>query len=204
MAEQRLSDDPHWLAALRAQDRQAFTRMVGTYHQSMLALARSLVGDAANDIVQESWLSAYGALPSFEGNSTIKTWLLRITTNQALSHLRSNQRKREVTGVDDGLDERFDDAGRWRRPPAPWHHDSPEALVLSDELGELLDQAVNGLPALQKAVLQLREGDNLAVAEICKILDISSSNVYVLLHRARVRLWAVIDAYQGSGNHVAV
>lgn len=194
-------EDQSWLAALRTQDTLAFTRLVRTYHSSMLRFAQSLVGDAANDVVQESWLSAFQALPKFEGRSTLKTWLLRITSNQAINHLRANKHLLNLSDLEDDLAGRFDANGRWREPPVPWTQDTPEALLVSDELGDLIERSIKALPPLQGAVLRLREIEAVPAADVCKILEITPSNLYVLLHRARTRVWSVIDGYQRTGNH---
>ncbi|HYW92824.1 MAG TPA: sigma-70 family RNA polymerase sigma factor [Gammaproteobacteria bacterium] len=192
--------DPEWLGALRRQDKAAFTRLVRTYQTSMMALARSLVGrDAAGDVVQDSWISAYRALPAFEGRSSIRTWLLRITGNRAISHLRTRGRLiNETDLLEPDVTARFGDNGRWREPPVPWSEDTPEGLLASEQLRQALDAGLETMPPLQRTVLQLRETENLSSDQICKILDISASNLYVLLHRARTRLWSIVDAHQRS------
>lgn len=199
--ETGVDEDPSWLAALRTQDEQACARLVRTYHSSMLRLARAMVGHAANDVVQASWLHAFQALPKFAGRSTIKTWLLRITRNEAIEHLRSSRHVLDASTLEDELDRRFDADGRWSEPPVPWTQDTPEALVFGEELRELIETTVAALPPLQRAVIQLREVEALPATDVCKILDITPSNLYVLLHRARTRLWSVIDAYQRAGHH---
>ncbi len=190
--------DPDWLAALRRQDEAAFTRLVRTYQAGMLALARSLVGpDAARDVVQESWIHAYQALPAFQSRSSIRTWLFRITGNRAISHLRAGGRL--VPGselLDPEVTARFDARGRWAQPPVPWSQDTPEGLLASEELRQALAAGLEALPPMQRTALHLREVEDLAAAEICKILEISASNLYVLLHRARTRLWSIVDAHQ--------
>jgi len=192
--------DPEWLGALRRQDKAAFTRLVRTYQTSMVSLARSLVGrDAAGDVVQDSWISAYRALPAFEGRSTVRTWLLRITGNRAISHLRAGGRLiNESDLLDPDVAARFTDEGRWREPPVPWTEETPEGLLASEELRRALEAGLESLPPMQRTVLRLREVEDLSSEEICKILEISASNLYVLLHRARTRLWSIIDAYQRS------
>jgi len=197
--------DPEWIAALRARDRAAFTQLVERYHAGMMSLARSLVGDAAADVVQDSWISAFRALPDFRGHSSLKTWLLRITANRAISHLRSRGVAAGESAPDGApLDQRFDESGRWGQPPFPWSLDTPDALLASAELRETIARTVDALPPLQRSVLRLREAEGLDRDEICKILDISTSNLHVLLHRARVRLWRAIEAYQRSGDDAQV
>ena len=192
------------LPKLRNGDKASFNRLVEAYYGPMLALARSIVGEAiADEVVQEAWLSVYKALAKFEGRSSLKTWILRITANEAKSRLRRESRKLSLEAISGGdtdiLPGRFQDDGHWSIPPTSWHDESPDALLTNQEMGDCIELTLNRLPELQQAVFNLKELDNHSFDEICNILEISASNARVLLHRARVSLYGKIEHFQESG-----
>ena len=152
---------------------------------------------------QDAWLAAVRGLDGFQGRSSLKTWLLTITANTAKSRLR--QVRREVF-LDDlpgphGTvdDQRFAADGHWSQPPHAWHEDSPEALLAEGELRDCLDKTLNGLSELQRSVLTLRERQGLELEEIRDLLDITLSNVRVLLHRARLKVFATLEHFEETG-----
>jgi RNA polymerase sigma-70 factor (ECF subfamily) len=162
----------------------------------MVRLARSIVGAArAEEVVQEAWIKVLAALPTFELRSSLRVWLMRILRNEAISLLRKDRRSPE-TETDDALDDRFAPDGSWRTPPAIWSLDTPEALLASKEMQDVLNRALEALPELQRTVLTLKDIEDLSFDEICNVLEISASNARVLLHRARRRLWAAVDIHQ--------
>ena len=97
------------------------------------------------------------------------------------------------------MDARFDSKGDWQKTRLEWDCDSPEALLSSDELRDCIDDMIATLPDLQSATLNLRERQGYSLVEICDILDVSESNVRVLLHRARNRVFRCIEHFQDSG-----
>lgn len=192
------------LPQLQRQDDTSFNRLVRLYSGVMLSLARSIVGDAiADEVVQEAWLSAYRALPKFEGRSSLKTWLLRITANQARTRLRKENRSVAMDALSPGgegvLQGRFAEDGHWRIPPSGWHDDSPEALLTRREMGDCIELTMARLPDLQQSVFVLKDLEQYGFDEICNILEISASNARVLLHRARLSLFGKIEHFQESG-----
>ncbi|AOU97969.1 hypothetical protein BI364_08325 [Acidihalobacter yilgarnensis] len=197
-----LEENFHWLESLRRQDKSAFTQLVRKYHANVLRLAQSIVGvDSAQDVAQDVWLSVYRSLSGFEGRASLKTWILRIASHRAIDYLRANNKELDAGDWNEDLPGRFDEDGNWLNPPMPWTADTPEALLLSDELQRVIESTIQALPPLQGAVLRLHEIEDQSVDDICKILDISASNYYVLLHRAKTRLWNAIEAYQRFGHH---
>ncbi|MCB1836668.1 MAG: RNA polymerase subunit sigma-70, partial [Alcanivoracaceae bacterium] len=77
-------EDADFIAALKAGDEQAFSRLVRHHHRVLLAVARGLVGESeAEEVVQLAWIKAHRALPTFEGRSALRTWLSRIVMNEA-------------------------------------------------------------------------------------------------------------------------
>ncbi len=170
----------------------------------MLGLARSIVGMAiADEVVQEAWLSVYKALPKFEGRSSLKTWILRITANEAKSRLRRESRHLSLEAISGGETDvmagRFQNNGHWSLPPSAWHDDGPDALLTNVEMGDCIEHSLSRLPALQQAVFTLKELEGYSFEALCNILEISASNARVLLHRARISLYAKIEHFQESG-----
>jgi len=198
------ADDSELLSRLLAGDQQAFRTLVATYQGAMRAVAIAIVGAAhADEVVQDAWLAAVRNLDGFQGRASLKTWLLTITANTAKSRLRKVRRD---VSLDDlpaphgSLDEtRFAADGHWSPAPLAWHEDSPEALLDEDELRQCLEKTLLSLSELQRSVLLLRECQGLELEEICNLLEVSLSNVRVLLHRARLKVFATVEHFEETG-----
>ncbi|MBL6690391.1 MAG: RNA polymerase sigma factor [Pseudomonadales bacterium] len=182
----------------------AFRAAIKQYQVSMIYLARNLVGDKiADEVVQKAWFSAMKAIPRFEKRSSLKTWLLRIVANEGKTRLRKENRMTSLealTEADPAFATRFDDTGHWETGPAQWDADSPDELMTRDELKACMDQLIEALPEMQGATLNLRERQGYSLKEICNILEVSESNVRVLLHRARTRLFRCIENFEQTGD----
>lgn len=196
--------DDRLIKRLLGGEQRAFTELVKTYQSPMRAVAYAIVGAShADEIVQDAWLAVVRNLAKFEGRASLKTWLLTITANTAKSKLR--QIKREVSldslpgGHDFNPDQRYAEDGHWSKPPQNWEQDTPEALLSQEELRECLDKTLASLNEVQKSVLMLRERQGLELDEICNLLDISASNVRVLLHRARLKVFATLEHFEETG-----
>lgn len=198
------ADDTELLKRLLAGEQQAFRELVSTYQGAMRAVAYVIVGSRhADEAVQDAWLSVVRNIGGFESRSSLKTWLLTITANAAKNRYKQN--RREVL-LDDlpsphGTidDDRFSADGHWLLAPLAWHQDTPEALLAENELRECLEHTLLSLPQLQSSVLVLRERQGLALEEICNLLDISLSNVRVLVHRARLKVFATVEHFEETG-----
>ena len=198
------ADDTELLKRLLAGEQQAFRELVSTYQGAMRAVAYAIVGSRhADEAVQDAWLSVVRNIGGFESRSSLKTWLLTITANAAKNRYKQN--RREVL-LDDlpsphGTidDDRFSADGHWLLAPLAWHQDTPEALLAENELRECLEHTLLSLPQLQSSVLVLRERQGLALEEICNLLDISLSNVRVLVHRARLKVFATVAHFEETG-----
>ena len=169
----------------------------------MKHLAISLTGNSiADEVVQEAWVSAMRGLPKFERRSSLKTWLLRIVANEAKTRLRKENRMVSLdamTAEDSDMSDRFNNTGHWEKTPNQWDTDSPEGILATAELQACINELIENLPDMQSATLSLRENQGHSLAEICNILDVSESNVRVLLHRARNRLFCCIEHFQETG-----
>ncbi|KAF0810264.1 rna polymerase sigma-e factor [Alcanivorax sp. S71-1-4] len=192
-----------WLAQLKGGDQAAFSALVRRHHRALIALARAMVGENdAEEMVQRAWLKAYGAVASFEGRASLRTWLSRIVINEGRMWLRKQGREVSLESLPETVDPlaaRFDQRGLWSAPPAPWHSDSPEGLLMTAQLADCLERLLTGMPGNQRALLEMRDTDGLPFDEICNLLGLSASNARVLLHRARARLFGLVDHYQETG-----
>lgn len=192
------------LARLLAGEEKAFRELVATYQGAMRAVAFAIVGSRnADEVVQDAWLAVVRNLEGFQGRSSLKTWLLTITANTAKTRLKHNRREvllDDLPGPHGTIgDERFAEDGHWLLAPHAWHQDSPEALLTEAELRECLEKTLGSLSELQGSVLQLREREGLELDEICNLLQVSLSNVRVLLHRARLKVFATLEHFEETG-----
>lgn len=195
---------PEVLDRLQSGEQAVFAALVREYHPKLLSLARAIVGEAgADDVVQEAWVSAYKAIARFERRASLKTWLMRIVINEARSRLRHESRliSLDASPIDDGdpLEYRFLEDGHWADAPVNWDLASPEELLSEAQLQDCLDKNLGAMPRMQKAVISLRDIEGLELTEICNMLAVSESNVRVLLHRARTRVYTMIEHYQETG-----
>lgn len=191
------------LNRLKGLDHEIFTQLVIQYQSSLLSVARSIIGEAlADEVVQESWVSAYKALPKFEGRSQVKTWLFTIVSNLAKTRLKKESRSISLNELEEGSaigSDQFKSNGHWKTPPKQWHIDTPEGLLEEEQLRCCINHTLKQLPPMQKAVFTLRDLEQESLTDICNNLGLSDSNVRVLLHRARLKLMQVIEHYQETG-----
>ena len=196
-------DEEELVARLRAGDDTAFAFLVDTYFQSMIHVARGYVAtkEAAEDVVQETFLGVIRGLAAFEGRSSLRTWMFRILVNRATSRGEREGRVRPFSSLgEDGptVDpDRFEASGRWKGfwTDPPTHREIPEANVLAGEIGARLTAAIAELPAAQRAVIELRDVQGLTSVEVCELLDLTEANQRVLLHRARARVRLLLEEY---------
>jgi RNA polymerase sigma-70 factor (ECF subfamily) len=177
--------------------------LIKRHYSSMLIVARQIVGNSiADEVVQEAWVSIQRALPKFEGRSSVKTWIMTITVNEAKTRLRKESRYISLdpdSEWESPLNKRFDRDGVWSPSINQWHDDNPESLLTNKEMSKCLDSKMGLMPDIQKTVFTLKDLEGFSFKEICNILEISASNARVLLHRARLNLFTTIDHFQETG-----
>ena len=204
------SDEADLVARLRNGDESAFERLVEEYYGTMLAVARTYVKTraVAEEVVQEAWIGVLKGLDRFEGRSSLKTWVMRIVVNIAMT--RGAREARSVpfaTLVPEGEEpavepERFrgaEDAfpGHWRAYPGDWNA-LPEERLMGRETLEVMARAIETLPAAQRTVITLRDIQGCDAEEVCEALDVTDANQRVLLHRARSRVRAALEDHFGD------
>ncbi len=158
----------------------------------MLALAERLLRDRAlaEDAVQDAFASAFRALDTFQGRSSIKTWLHRITVNASLSILRQIKRRAEQS-IDEHLPE-FDQHAC--RVETPWTRLVPlQEVVENHELMDRVHDCIAMLPDSYRIMLQLRDIEGYNTSEVAELLEISETNAKVRLHRARAALKKLLE-----------
>ncbi|CAE6793371.1 RNA polymerase sigma factor [Nitrospira defluvii] len=197
------------LARLRAGDEGAFGELVDKHHGALIRMALSHVADreVAEEVVQDTWIAVIEGLSRFEGRSSLRTWIFGILIHKAKD--RGVREKRHTTfsaleSYEDDQDEAIDPsrfqqsgewAGHWAFPPQPWDDQTPEKLLASQQAVSAMNQAIEALPRNLKEVLILRDVDGLESQEVCELLKITETNLYVRLHRARERVRRAAEVY---------
>lgn len=196
------SAEAELVSRLRASDQDAYREAVTQYSPRMLATARSIVGQAhADDIVQDAWVTVVRQIDRFEQRSALGTWLQRIVANGAISHLRRHKKETTLDTDNDEAPEAdwFDHRGNWANPPAAWDIASPEDLLNASDLQACIDKHIELMSDQQREVLVMRDMQSLSFEDICNDLDLTASNVRVLLHRGRTKLMKMVNHFQETG-----
>lgn len=148
-----------------------------------VALGLGLSEVDAEDILQETFVAFLGALDRFEGQSSVRTYLYSILVHKAKDLWRKKGREQPLGAIDAIFEERLDVRGMWMKPPL-----GPEDKALNQELGRWIGECLGGLSVEQRAAFHLKEVAEQDTGSICKILDVTTTNLGVLLFRARNRL----------------
>jgi RNA polymerase sigma-70 factor, ECF subfamily len=178
------------LAALKRQDPVAFKQLVDAYSAQIYNLALKMLGnpDLAEDILQETFISAYRGIGRFEGRSHISTWLYRIAHNAVLMRLRKEKRNPQIQSLDEDVDlDTLVTTSHWEG--------APERRLLQSELRERMDEALATLSEALRAVFVLRDIEGLSTAETAEVLGLSETAVKSRLHRARLALRKQLAPY---------
>ena len=183
-------DDASLVTRAQAGDGEAFGALVRRYEARTYRLVRRIVGDdEAEDALQETFLSAWRALPRFAGASSFSTWLYRIATNAALMRVR--KRRPDVVPLDAPV-AGDDDGHTIPRELVDWGP-TPEQTLSDVELRAALDEAIAALPAEQRAAFLLRDVEELGNAEAATALELSVPAFKARVHRARLFLRDRLD-----------
>jgi len=186
--------DDELVARLRAGDETVFAALVERYHPRLVRFAVTFVHEwnAAEDVVQDTWVALLRGLDGFEGRSTLQAWLFGICANRARSAFLRQVRTVPVDTAGPTVDPaRFGPDRTWSDPPDSW--DDVDARLDAAKLAPLVLAAIEQLPAAQRQVVTLRDVEGLTGNEVCRILDISDANQRVLLHRGRARVRQALE-----------
>ncbi len=203
--------DTRLLDRLLGGDESAFTELVGKHHGALIRMAMGYVADreVAEEVVQDTWMTVIESLDRFEGRSSLRTWIFGILIHKAKD--RGVREKRHATfssfeSGDKGDEEAVDPsrfhaagewAGHWAFPPQPWDDQTPEKLLASRQAVTAMQRAIDALPPMLKEVLILRDVEGVDSKEVCALLKITETNLYVRLHRARERVRQAVEEAMG-------
>jgi RNA polymerase sigma-70 factor, ECF subfamily len=183
--ERRMSDreiDQRLVERAQAGEKRAFDLLVSKYQRKLSRLLSRFIRDPAEveDVAQEAFVKAYRALPSFRGDSAFYTWLYRIGINTAKNHLVAMGRRAPTTTEFDADEaETFEDGDQLR------DINTPESLLMSRQIGETVNAAMDGLPEELRTAITLREIEGLSYEEIAAIMNCPIGTVRSRIFRAR-------------------
>lgn len=198
------------VAALKRRDEMAFVTLLQRYQGQLmrLALVYCRTRELAEEVVQDTWLGVLQGIERFEGRASFKTWLFQILVNRARTRAVREGRTlsfSSLAGEAEMESEPAVPADRFRTLDDPWPHnwavpphswgDSPETTLLTAETMDLVQRAIAQLPGPQQQVITLRDVEGWPSEDVCNVLEISETNQRVLLHRARSRVRAALEAH---------
>jgi len=176
--------DADWQLVERVQrgDKRAFDLLVAKYQRKLFRLLSRLIRDPAEieDVAQEAFIKAYRALPNFRGESAFYTWLYRIAINTAKNYLVAQGRRAPTqteTDIEDA--ENFDDGDSLRT------EDTPDRMLLSKQVAEAVNRAIERLPEELRTAIVLRELEGLSYDEIAESMNCPIGTVRSRIFRAR-------------------
>lgn len=176
-------------------DKRAFELLVIKYQRKINRLVSRLVRDGAEieDVTQEAFIKAYRALPQFRGESAFYTWLYRIAINTAKNYLASQGRRAPTTTDNDAEEaETFDDADQLR------DINTPESLLMSKQVGDTVNRAMDALPEELRTAIQLREIEGLSYEDIAAAMNCPIGTVRSRIFRARESIAAELRPLLGT------
>lgn len=187
-----------WLALARTGDFGAFEKLVDFYQDRLYRLARRITSNSqdAEDVVQQTFLSLIESIDTFRQDSSLWTWLVRVTTNHSLKILR----KKKGLSFENGSGGEDTDEGKGLPHPefiAEWRS-GPEALAETSETRKKLDEAIEELDDKYRTVFLLRDVEGFSVKETSETLGITESTVKVRLLRARLMLREKLTRHFGD------
>lgn len=212
-ASRTMLDESPIIARLRKGDEGAFNELVAQYHGALIRMAMRYVAerDVAEEVVQDTWIAVIDGISRFEGRASLSTWMYSILIHKAKDRgVRESKHINfsDLSSYDDeGGDEAVDPsrfhrsgelAGQWALPPQPWDEQTPERLLSSKQAFAAATKAVDELPRGLREVLLLKDVEGFESNEICERLQITETNLYVRLHRARERVRQAVETALAS------
>lgn len=184
-------DDKKLVELAKQGDKAALSKLVNTYSERIYNLALRILRnrEEAEDILQETFITAFEKLHGFDGRSSFFTWIYRIATNASLMRLRKKKLVFQQISDDPDFQESVES-----RVFIDWSQD-PSVNLFDKETKKKLDVAINKLSDIYRSVFVLRDIENLSIKETSAILNISEENVKIRLRRARQFLRDYLSDY---------
>jgi RNA polymerase sigma-70 factor (ECF subfamily) len=197
ISENAISREPH--KAAPSSDPETWVEMHGDalYRFALLRLRDPKL---AEDAVQETFLSALQARDRFLGQASERSWLIGILKHKVIDYFRKISREslmEDATKFEEEREGVFDENGHWKRDetgPCEWDA-NPELLLERKQFWVALDGCLSKLPPRMAHVFSLREIDGVSSEQVCEILNLSVSNLWVLMHRARMQLRQCLEIH---------
>ena len=174
--------DRQLVARAQRGDKQAFEMRVEKYQRKLARLLSRFIRDPAEveDVTQEAFIKAYRALPAFRGDSAFYTWLYRIGINTAKNYLMAMGRRAPTsTEVEAEEAEGFEEGEQLR------DINTPESVLLSNEIAETVNRTIEGLPEELRKAIQMREIEGMSYEDIAQAMDCPIGTVRSRIFRAR-------------------
>jgi len=185
MSTPPLIDDPDLAARIRDQEPEALATVVEAYLDQIVRAARGAGLDPhqAEEVAQATFTTFIETAKRFEGRSHVRTWVFGIFYRKLQEARRGFTKDRRMDDIDDVFESRFNEAGSWSKPPR-----GPEDRLFAKEARREIGDCLEAAPEHQRLAFLFREVEGLSTQEICKILDVSTTNLGVMLYRVRNRL----------------
>jgi len=177
-------------------DKRAFELLVEKYQRKLARLLSRLIRDPGEveDVTQEAFIKAYRALPSFRGDSAFYTWLYRIGINTAKNYLVAMGRRAPTSTEVEAEEAEGHEGGELLRDI-----NTPESLLLTKEIGNTVNAAIEALPEELRSAIQLRELEGMSYEEIAKLMDCPIGTVRSRIFRAREAIAERLQPLLDSG-----
>ncbi len=179
---------------LKERDPESLSLIIDKYTLSLYKMAKKngLSDEQSDEVLQSTWTSVLENIERFEGRSHIRTYIFGILINKMRELWRKNKKFNTVENPQD-LEPHFDSTGHWLTAPK-----SPDEIVYNDQVGDILKLVIDKLPENQRLAFVMKEIEGIETEEICKILDISRTNLGVLIYRAKNTLRLSIETRLGE------
>ena len=192
-------DAPDLNERIRAGDSAALRAVIEAYLPQILRAARGtgLDESRAEDVAQATFVTFIEKAPTFEGRSHVRTWLFGILYRKIAGSRRQAETELRHDPIEDQVEQRFTPSGDWAQPPR-----TGEAVLHAAALRQQIEDCLEPLSPGQRMAFALREIDGFSTPDICKILDVTRTNLGVLLYRGRNRLRECLEGKGvfGSGD----
>jgi RNA polymerase sigma-70 factor (ECF subfamily) len=185
--------DEELVRRVQAGDKKAFDLLVLKHQHKIAQLINRYIRDPheALDVAQETFIKAYRALPSFRGESAFYTWIYRIAINTAKNHIAARSRRPTDDDIEVEIAEQFEGESSLK------DQETPEGLLLRDELARAIQTALQELPPELRTAITLREMDGLSYDEIAEVMECPVGTVRSRIFRAREAIDKKIQSLMG-------